>query len=177
MREVVEAFDAFLVGRGLSFDGTIIGGAALIIMGTINRATRDVDCLAPPIPEEIKEAAADFAKATPALGLARDWFNNGPESLARDLPAGWEERCVPLYQGKALALKTLGRMDTLRAKIFSFVDRVQDLADCVALRPKREELHEIVPWLKDRDGNEDWPAYVEKQINALLKEMGDEPLF
>ena len=34
MKDVLEEFDGFLEKRGLAFRGTVIGGAALIVMGS-----------------------------------------------------------------------------------------------------------------------------------------------
>jgi len=41
----LEAFDAFLAQRGLHFEGIVVGGAALNLMGVIARATKDCDVL------------------------------------------------------------------------------------------------------------------------------------
>jgi hypothetical protein len=165
------------MNNGLAFEATVIGGAALIVLGTIKRATRDVDVLEPKIPEQVLAAARKFARARAEFGLAETWLNNGPESLARDLPPGWLRRRVPLFQGKAMKLMTLGRMDLLRSKLFAFLDRQADLPDRIAMKPTRSELQEIAPRLKKRDANEIWTAHVERSLNALCKERGHEPLF
>ena len=92
MKQVLKAFDRFLKERGLEFRGTIIGGAALIVMGVIERATEDVDCLEPTLPKEIKSAAEEFRTEYKGEGapLKEEWLNNGPASLMRDLPSGWK---------------------------------------------------------------------------------------
>ena len=95
-----------------------------------------------------------------------------PGSLVRDLPAGWEKRRVPLFKGKSLKLRTLGRIDLLRAKIFAFCDRQQDFGDCVALKPTAKELRIIYPWLKERDLNELWPKHARTSLLAIAKELG-----
>jgi len=177
MKDVLEAFDRYLADQGLSFEATVIGGAALIVMGTIQRATRDVDILDPKIPQAVAKAAVQFARQRQEFGLDEHWLNNGPESLTRDLPPGWFDRRIPLFRGKAMKLTTLGRIDLLRSKLFAFLDRQEDLADCLALRPSRSELEEIAPWLMDRDANELWPRHVERSLNALCKELGYEPLY
>lgn len=172
VKVVLDRFDAFLVERKLQYETTVIGGAALIVLGITNRRTRDVDCLTPSIPLEISRAAKDFAKSQSDLGLDDDWFNNHPASLANDLPAGWQGRRVPLYRGKALVLITLGRMDALRAKIFAYLDRQKDLDDCLALKPGLDELKECYPWLKERDLNPDWPRHVRTSLIYIAKRMG-----
>lgn len=80
----------------------------------------------------------------------------------------------PLYSGSALKLLTLGREDLLRSKLFALIDRNIDLPDCLALRPTRAELHSLLPWLSDQDGNEDWPRYVREVVGQLAQELGYE---
>jgi hypothetical protein len=174
MKAAIEAFDQFLEREGLGFSGTVIGAAALIVLGVVSRVTADVDFLAPRIPEKVKDASRRFAKQYkgPESPLYEDWLNNGPESLIRDLPAGWDGRSVPLYSGRALQLRTLGRLDLLRSKLYAFCDRQQDLEDCVALKPSEAEILECLPWLEERDGNPMWPAHVRKSIAVLAKRLG-----
>lgn len=172
-RAVLVVFDGFLADRGLAFSGVVIGGAALILMEVVQRATDDVDCLHPQIPAAVQAAAFDFACSPAAAGfsLRRNWFNNGPASLTRDLPPGWMERTCPLFAGQALQLVTLGRLDLLRSKLFAFCDRQEDLDDCIALRPTSEELAEIAPWLQERDASPLWPEHVRRSLQALEQEL------
>lgn len=62
-RQTLEAFDAFLELRGLHFEGIVVGGAALSLLGVIARATKDCDVLDPDIPPGIASAALAFAAA------------------------------------------------------------------------------------------------------------------
>ena len=140
-------------------------------MGFVDRPTKDCDVLDPALPGEILRAADEFAKACPDEQLAPGWFNNGPISLLRSLPNAWSARLQPLYSGVALELQTLGRTDLLGSKLFALVDRNIDLPDCVALRPTREELHELLPWLDEQDSNEDWPNYVRIVLGKLAQEL------
>lgn len=73
MQDVLNAFDEYLADRGMAFEGTAIGGAALIVLGVISRATRDVDVLEPQIPEGIRNAARAFAKMHPELNVDEQW--------------------------------------------------------------------------------------------------------
>jgi hypothetical protein len=88
--ETIAAFDLFLRDRGLRFDGVVIGGAALSLLGVVSRPTKDVDILVPKIPKEIHGAARAFAVEIRATGeiLHDDWLNNGPASLADHLSMG-----------------------------------------------------------------------------------------
>ena len=173
-RPTIEAFDRHLLGLGLRFEGVVIGGSALGLMGIIQRPTRDFDILVPALPLAIASAARDFAKAqrTGGVDLVDDWLNNGPMQLGDVLPAGWRERVQRIFEGQVLVLSTLGRPDLLKSKLFALCDRGTDLPDVVALAPTAEELAECVPWLEVQDGNEEWPAHVRATLADLARRLG-----
>jgi hypothetical protein len=170
----IEAFDRHLAELSLRFEGVIIGGTALVLMGVLERLTRDVDVLTPALPEEIVAAACEFARQQRLSGiaLADDWFNNGPTQLGEVLPAGWRERVTRIFDGQALCLSTLGRSDLLKSKLFALCDRGTDLKDCVALNPTPEELAECLPWLELQDANELWPEHVRDTVAELGRRLG-----
>ncbi len=172
MNTIIEEFDHYLVRRGLHFQTVIIGGAALIALGVVTRTTKDVDCLFPEIPAEIKQASQNFARENPSLDLIDNWLNNGPISLVNDLPAGWQDRLVPVYTGQVIVLQTLGRADLLKTKLFALCDRLEDWADCIALAPAAEELDDCLPWVMARDGNSFWPEHVRNTFAALAERIG-----
>ena len=58
-RPTIEAFDRHLLGLGLRFEGVVIGGSALGLMGVIQRPTRDFDILVPELPPAIASAGVD----------------------------------------------------------------------------------------------------------------------
>ena len=134
-RRTLTAFDAYLAGRALRLEAVVIGGAALNLLGVVARPTRDCDILVPALAPAITEAARAFAAEMRTAGdtLQDDWLNNGPASLARELPDGWRDRLQPLFSGAALELRALGRSDLLRTKLFALCDRGLDLGDCLAL--------------------------------------------
>jgi hypothetical protein len=173
-RPTIEAFDRHLLGLGLRFEGVVVGGSALGLMGIIQRPTRDFDILEPELPPAIALAARDFAKAQRKVGvdLLDDWLNNGPMQLGDVLPAGWRQRALRIFEGQVLVLSTLGRPDLLKSKLFALCDRGTDLPDCIALAPTAEELTDCVPWLDQQDGNELWTAHVRATIGALAQRLG-----
>jgi hypothetical protein len=125
----------------------------------------------------------DARKAMPAfdaflvsrsLEVRATIIGGGPISLLRSLPNAWSTRLQTLYSGAALELRTLGRAELLGSKLFALVDRNIDLPDCVALRPTREELHDLLPWLSAQDSNEEWPGYVRIVLDKLAHELGYE---
>lgn len=173
-RPTIEAFDRPLLGIGLRFEGVVIGGSALGLMGIVQRPTRDFDILVPELPPAIASAARDFAKAQRKAGvdLADDWLNNRPMQLGDVLPAGWRERLQRVFEGQVLVPSTLGRADLLKSKLFAFCDRGTDLPDCIALAPKADELAECMPWLEQQDGNELWPEHARATVADLARRFG-----
>lgn len=172
--EIFAQFDGFLAARKQYFEAIVIGGAALACLGIINRETKDCDVLDPKIPKEIERSAQEFRLELSNIGqdLKEDWLNNGPESLKGLLPRGWHSRIVPIYEGNALFLNTLGRDDLLKTKLFAYCDRGQDLQDCVALNPTSDELSNAIEWVMKQDANPGWPDYVRLQFTKLSKRLG-----
>jgi hypothetical protein len=173
-KETIEAFDKFLAGRGLQLDAVVIGGAALNLLGIVSRPTKDYDILVPALSPMVADAAKEFAVSMRALGetLPLDWLNNGPISLAPLLPPGWQGRLQPAFSGGVIVLRSLGRPDLLKSKLFAFCDRGTDLGDCIALAPTADELREALPWLEYQDANPDWPAHVRVSLNDLAGRLG-----
>ncbi|HLW80255.1 MAG TPA: DUF6036 family nucleotidyltransferase [Terriglobia bacterium] len=171
-RETLSAFDRYLAGKALRFEGVVVGGSALNLLGVVSRSTKDCDILYPMLPEAIQAAARSFAAELRLAGevLADDWLNNGPASLAKQLPDGWLDRVQPLFRGMALELGSLGREDLLRSKLFALCDRGLDLADCLA--PTAGELATLLPWVEQQDLNPDWPAHVRATLADLGERLG-----
>lgn len=175
MRNVIVEFDKYLEIQRLRFEAIIIGGAALNILDISSRKTRDVDCLDPEIPEEIKIASKEFATKRSDLALDLDWLNNGPQTLKTDLPKGWRNRTQLLYRGPALRLQVLGRDDLLKSKLFAYCDRTTpDFEDLQNLKPTVNEMKNAINWVKERDTHPGWPAHVETAFAILGKALGYE---
>ncbi|MBF0313904.1 MAG: hypothetical protein HQK50_17960 [Oligoflexia bacterium] len=173
-KEIIAEFDQYLHQRGQQLNAVVIGGAALALLGIITRETQDCDILDPNIPEDIQNSAKEFAQELSKRGcdLKVDWLNNGPASLKDVLPPGWQLRLEKLYFGKSLSLQSLSRSDLLKSKLFAFCDRGQDLQDCIALKPTKEELRDALEWVKMQDANPGWPAHVESQFIKLARKLG-----
>lgn len=82
-KPTAEAFDDWLTEHSLQLEAVVVGGAALALLGTTSRQTRDFDILDPELPLEILESAREFAKQIRGDGieLTDDWLNNGPIEL------------------------------------------------------------------------------------------------
>lgn len=172
-KETINEFDAYLAKLDLRLDAVVIGGAALSLMGIISRQTRDFDILHPILPQNIVDAANKFAAQQREHGeiLQDDWLNNGPVSLADVLPSDWMDRIQLVYSGQSVVMKSLGRSDLLRSKLFALCDRGTDLQDCVALAPTTEEVRELIPWLEYQDANPLWPEHVREVITDLQQRL------
>ncbi|NBQ33574.1 MAG: hypothetical protein EBU21_16760 [Proteobacteria bacterium] len=168
-REILADFDQFLVERGLVLDAVIVGGTALVLLGIISRATKDVDVLYPNLSPDVIGAAREFARQRRATGetLVDDWLNNGPHAIIPDLPPDWMQRVNPVYEGQALTIAVPDRPELLATKLFALCDRGTDLADCLALDPSAAELATVLPWLVSRDAHVGWPAHVRETIADL----------
>lgn len=167
-KEIIPKFDEFLFSRNLKFEAVAIGGAALVILDVINRSTRDVDLLETDIPEEILKASKEFANA---YGLSDYWFNTGPVDLLRNLPASWRNDLQPLYTGRSLVLKTLGRVDHIRTKFWAMCDRMRDLDDLIAINPNDQEINLAIAWVKPLDTNPAWPGHVDSMAKVLRQRL------
>jgi hypothetical protein len=174
--DVITNFDNFLEKKGLKFEAVIIGGSALSILGVVTRETKDVDVLDPEIPEIILSASKEFASTfqIEETSLKENWLNSGPESLRKYLRPRWQARLIPLFNGKAISFQTLGRIDFIGTKVLAYCDREFDLKDCIAMKPTRQELLEIIPWVQSYDTNKSWPEYVEQKMKYLARVLGYE---
>ncbi len=171
--KIFEEFDEFLQEKGLSFECVTIEASSLILMDVISRDTKDCDVLDPIIPEEIKQASIEFSrfKKVEKIDIAEDWFNNGPESMRDYLPEGWRENLQTIFDGKALTIKTLDRVNLLRTKLLGLCDRGTDLNDCINMNPTESEIDEAMQWVKEYDANPMWPKHVENELSNLKKEL------
>ena len=133
-----------LLKSGQQLELICCGGGAISLLGISSRHTRDIDVISPHLPAEFKSAAAQVATEQK---LPETWINNGPESLARDLKQGWEERCTEIYRGKNFKLLILGRSDLIATKLFTH---------------------------SDRDGTPYWPPRVNERFLKLKRTLGYE---
>jgi hypothetical protein len=137
----------------------VVGGAALLLRGLIERPTRDVAVVAVAeadgeprprfeLPQELREAVADVA-ADLSIPDA-DWLNAGAVSLIGDrLPPGYSDRLQSLVFD-ALIVSVFGRQDLIHLKLYAASDEgpgSYHTQDLVALSPTEGELDDARRWI------------------------------
>ena len=119
--QLLNALGEQLAAHGESYTLAVVGGSALLALGLISRATRDVDVLAivddnelmsaQPLPAALLDAAHTVARD---FGLADDWLNPGPTSLLDlGLPDGFYERAQYRVYGPGLEILFASRVDQI----------------------------------------------------------------
>ena len=157
------ALGEVLAARGHACDLVVVGGAALLLRGTVSRPTTDGDIVGERLPDgsigrlerlppELGQAVLDVARA---YGLADDWLNLGPASLLDGpLPDGFEDRLTLVSFG-GLRLWIAGHEDLVALKLWAAADRWpapgRHLADLESLEPTHDQLRRAAAWTRLRD--------------------------
>lgn len=174
LRQALSTLGALLADRGLAFEIVAIGGGGLLLLGIIERPTKDLDALAiveageyqiaRPLPERLREAVEDTATA---LGLAKDWLNPGPtDQLRHGLPPGFRDRTTRHDFG-GVVIHLAARYDQICFKLYAAADgapgskHVADLAD---LDPTSEEMRGAAEWVKQQDTGPEFASFVDSVI-------------
>ena len=163
--------DHYLTEKGEDRSLYICGCASLNLQGMTDRATQDVDVIAPEIDEILREASILTARK---ISASEQWLNNGPELLADILPEGWKSRVVQVFRGKSLTVYSLGRADLLITKLDAMANRDRDLVDIASMNPSKEELEKARDFVSTLDANEGYPAWVSRCVERILAYMEKE---
>src|SRR6266545_5553852 len=166
-----------LRSRGTPVSIVVLGGAAMNLLGFVDRPTRDVDVLAradeatgtlhhpEPLPEALREAIAQVALDFDQPG---DWMNTVvAHQWVTGLPPGLEQR-VSWRDYGALRVGLVGRKDLIAFKLYAAADQTGPTSvhakDLLALRPAPEELGEAAAWIRTQDTSVDFHAVVDRVI-------------
>ena len=161
--ELLAALGEQLDAARLSYDLVVVGGSALLALGLVERATRDVDIVALAEPDGLVSAEQLPSELIVArdrvavdFGVSKDWLNSGPAELLRlGLPPGFEERWETREYGSALKVRWASRLDQIHLKLYAAVDQSgKHLRDLEALAPNREELIAAARWTREHDPSE-----------------------
>lgn len=158
---VLRALGEQLAAAGESYELVVIGGSGLLILGAIERATRDVDLVAlrsgptlerpEPLPDPLREARDRVARD---FSLPENWLNPGPAGLLDfELPAGFLERVESRSYGDRLTVHFASRFDQIHFKLYASVDAGpgKHSRDLEALAPTSEELVQAARWARTHD--------------------------
>ena len=172
--------------RGLSFEAVAIGGSSLMLLGLINRPTRDLDLAAivshgdyvkaDPLPPQLAEAAADVGNA---LGLPSNWLNPGPTSIVdTGFPEGFASRVEVRHYG-GLTLHIASRYDQIFLKLYAAADQSpgsKHADDLRRLNPTRDELLAAARWTVSQDRSEGFRFLLRSALSELGAEDVDSAL-
>jgi hypothetical protein len=183
-QELLEALGEQLAARGESYTLAVVGGSALIALGLISRATRDLDVLAlveggelvsaEPLPPGLLDAARTVARD---FGLGEDWLNAGPTSLLDlGLPEGFHERAERRRYGPGLQILFASRVDQIHLKLYATVDQGagKHLSDLEALAPTRQELLLAAAWSRTHDPSGGYEDVLREVLEHLGVDGGSE---
>lgn len=173
-----------LVGERLAHAGAsativIVGGAAMNLLGFVDRPTLDVDVLAglgaggalappDPLPEELVAAVRAVARDR---GLLERWINTAVADQWRfGLPSGLEGR-IHWRRFGGLTVGLVDRRDLVFFKLYASADQVGPesvhVRDLLALRPSVAELAEAARWVCAQDPSPDFHAVVAKVVSYV----------
>ncbi len=174
----LNALGQLLTERKDHHEVVAIGGGSLLLLGQIDRTTKDLDIVAlfnagqlvsaHPLPSSLLQAVKEIANA---FELGEEWINEGPSSLFEaGLPSGFETRLETRYYG-GLIVHLAGRFDQICFKLYAAVDqgpRSKHFADLKSLLPTLDELLEAKKWCLTQDLSEPF----REELNKLITPLG-----
>jgi hypothetical protein len=168
--------------RGEHYAIAVVGGSALLALGLVKRATRDVDVVAvldgekllgaEPLPAGLLEAAGVVASD---FALPGDWLNAGPASLLDlGLPEGFLQGAQRRRYGPALSVLFASRVDQIHLKLYAVVDQGpgRHLADLRALAPTEAELLAAARWSRSHDPSEGYRSVLVETLEHFEVQHG-----
>lgn len=147
----------------------VCGGAALNILGFVDRVTKDVDIMAfvnrgqngkitltktAPLGHLLMKAAEKVGKD---FNLPENWLNEEPAAvLDSGLPEGLMGRVETRKYGENLTIHFLSRYDQIHFKLHAAVDQTsgRHYEDLMSLNPTAKELEEAACWTMQQDPSE-----------------------
>lgn len=182
LEEALTTLGELLQDRGEAYDVVVIGGGALLLLGLIERPTKDLDAVArvegerwlraEPFPDGLSRAVVDVAEA---LDLVDDWLTPGPAGLVDlGLPDGFEERVIVRAYG-TLTIRLAAVEDLVAFKLYAAADHWPDqgrhLADLRRLGPTTDRLVAAAKWCRTHDPSE---GFRDMLLLPVLAELGVE---
>jgi hypothetical protein len=185
------------VGELLAFEGesyaiVVLGGAALNLLGLVERTTKDVDVLAfaenvgkgkpklVEVPEQLPGPLLRSVRTVARdLGLDIGWLNAGPApQLSSGLPPALEEHIQWRTLG-GLNLGLVERYGLVFFKLHAAADqgpRSRHYQDLLALHPTSDELTAAANWAKTQDASDTFQQQLESAVRQVRTDLRlDEP--
>jgi Nucleotidyltransferase of unknown function (DUF6036) len=160
----------------------VVGGSALIALGLVSRATRDIDVVAvlrdgdlvsaEPLPAGLLDAVGVVARD---FRLPSNWLNTGPASLLDfGLPDGFLQRTERRGYGDSLEVLFASRLDQIHFKLYAAVDQGagRHLTDLQALTPSEDELIQAARWSETHDPSDGYREILLQVLAHLGVEHG-----
>lgn len=184
---LLSALGEQLQHAGHRYGLVVVGGSALLALGLVTRATKDVDVVAferdgqmiappKPLPDGLIQARDRVSRD---FGLPEEWLNAGPSSLLElGLPEGFEGRLERREYGAALTVWFASRLDQIHLKLYAVVDQGpgRHEADLRVLGPTGEELVTAARWARSHDPSEGFRSVLVQVLADLgvrRDEIGD----
>lgn len=184
LEHALDLLGQLLQDRGHHFEVAAIGGGGLLLIGIIDRPTKDLDLVAlvdgttlvsieGSLPNALDEAVADVARV---LNLPENWVNAEPASLLRfGLPDGFRNRLERRAYG-GLVVWLASRIDQIYFKVYAAADgapKGKHHVDLQRLKPTPDELQAAARWAKTHDPSKGFAM----MVTGVLKAFGvtDEP--
>jgi hypothetical protein len=179
----LDALGRVLASRRLAYDLVTVGGSSLMLLGLIERPTRDLDVIAviesgryvkaSSLPAPLVQAVAEVGQV---LQLGPDWINAGPADLLDfGLPKGFAGRTEVRRYGP-LTLHIAARVDQVALKLYATADlgrRSKHFQDLQELQPTREELVAGARWAVTQDPSEGFRSLLVNALAAMEVADGD----
>jgi hypothetical protein len=175
-----------LQSKGEPYRIVVCGGAALVGLSLLSRATRDVDILAlrtdegmlispDPLPMSLTHAAKQVSDT---LGLPVKWLNNGPSKdpqaglFQLGLPEGFAERLHSVTYGPCLTVLYADRLDLIHFKLMAASEHElgRHEEDLKVLAPSAEECALAAHWVLTVSP---FPG-IRYPLKSVIKRMGHE---
>jgi hypothetical protein len=167
IESALQAVGELLAAEGHTIGIVIVGGAALNLLGIVERTTRDVDVLAFAVPGK-----GDRPRL---VEPPEDWLNTGPALQWRQgLPPGFETR-VEWRQFSALTVGIAGRYDLIFLKLYASADSTGPESvhyqDLLRLQPSGDELDEAAQWVRTQDTSSAFARILEEVLSHAGKDL------
>lgn len=179
-----------LAFAGEHYAVVVIGGAALNLLGIVDRPTADVDVLAfheqglrpppEPLPAPLTRAITTVARD---LGLDDRWMNSGPALQWRQgLPDDLESRVLWRHYGPeqtpdlGLDVGLVSRRDLIFFKLYAAADhatpRSVHYKDLIALAPTSQELSAAADWVRPQNASPIFHVIIDQLVDHVREQLG-----